>query len=362
MPGRPVIPTPDPSQPIRAVILGNDAVLAAQPAEPIQLVRACSRAGFDFVAPVSWGDELLSERIADVLNARHPSAAVVANCPFVAESLRSTPTRTRAIAGVSPPVATARYLRAAFDRREVHVTYIGACPGATSPDIDERLLPDVFLAALVRIGIDVHLQPCHLEGQLPADRSRFASLPGGAPEPQWLAGRTGVTGLEVTPATVDAVAALHPRTPVLLDLGAACGCACARDRANSERIDPPRSPAPVVLPVTVALADHRLLPPHRLLDAEDIAARAPLAERMRELRATFLEHGLSEVDALRPPEPLTSHRLSAALEPWTPVNGTTTDRPIERLVVDDSLAGLAPGDATRHDDRTVASERASRPR
>lgn len=361
MPGRPVLHPPDPSEPIRAVILGNDAVLAAQPAEPIQLVRACSRAGFDFVAPVSWGEELLSERIAEVLNARHPSAAVVANCPFVAESLRSTPTRTRAIASVSPPVVTARYLRAAFDGREVHVTYIGACPGATSPDIDERLLPDVFLAALVEIGIDVHLQPCHLEGQLPADRSRYASLPGGVPEARWLEGRTGVIGLDVTPPTVDAVAALHPRTPVLLDLSSACGCACARDRAASEQVDPPRSPAPVVLPLKVAMADHRLLPTHRLLDAEDIAARAPLAERMRELRATFLEHGLSEVDALRPPEPLTSHRLSAALEPWTPVNGNPADRPVDRLVVDDAIAGLAPGNTVRHDDWASAPERAARP-
>lgn len=359
MPGRPVIPPPDPSDPIHAVILGNDAVLAAQPAEPIQLARACTRAGFDFVAPASWGEELLAERVADVLNARHPSAAVVANCPFVAESLRSTPTRTRAIASVSPPVATARYLRAAFPHRLVHVTYVGACPGATSPDIDERLLPDVFLAALVEIGIDVHLQPCHLEGQLPADRSRHASQPGGVPEPQWLESRTGVIGLEVTPATVDAVAALHPRTPVLLDLGTACGCACARDRATSERIDPPRSRSAVVLPLKPALADHRLLPPYRLLDAEDITARLPLAERMRELRATFLEHGLSEVDALRPPEPLTSHRLSASLEPWTAVITTPTEQAVDRLVVNDSIADLAPEGAPRNGDRTASPQRAS---
>ena len=173
---------PDAAAPILAVILGTDAVLAAQPAEPIQLASACRRAGFVFVAPVSWGEELLAVRVTELVRLYRPPAAIVAHCPFVAEVLRQpgAPT-TPCVASVAPPVATARYLRAAFAPRNVHVTYVGACPGASAPDVDDRLLPDVLLARFVDGGIDVARQPCHLDGQLPADRARYASLPGGVP-------------------------------------------------------------------------------------------------------------------------------------------------------------------------------------
>ena len=39
------------------LILGTDAVLAAGPATPVQLVHACRAAGYDAVIPASWGDE-----------------------------------------------------------------------------------------------------------------------------------------------------------------------------------------------------------------------------------------------------------------------------------------------------------------
>jgi hypothetical protein len=300
--------------PLHVVILGTDAVLAAHPAEPIQLARACLRAGFDFVAPVSWGEELLASRVADVVEARQPAAAVIANCPFVAESMRAATARTRCIASVSPPIATARYVRAAFPGRPVHVTYVGACPGATGPDVDDRLAPEVFLAGLVDLGIDLQLQPCHLDGQLPADRSRHASIPGGMPETRWLEARVGARTVEATPATVDAVATMHSRTNVVLDLAAACGCACAEARAAAARLDPPRSRTPVVLPFPVQLADHRLLQAHRLVDLTGAIdaerARVRLADRLREQRATFVARGLSDV-GLRP-APLLTGPFAAA--------------------------------------------------
>lgn len=181
----------EPTGPIQAVILGTDAVLAARPAEPIQLARACQRAGFDFVAPVSWGEELLATRIADVVDEHRPATLVVAHCPFVAESLRARPPRAAAIASVSPPVATARYIRAALPSHLVHITYVGACPGASAPDIDHRMLPDVLIAWLIEAGIDVQTQPCHLDGLLPPDRARHASMPGASPGP---AGCPRITG------------------------------------------------------------------------------------------------------------------------------------------------------------------------
>lgn len=313
----------EPTGPIQAVILGTDAVLAARPAEPIQLARACQRAGFDFVAPVSWGEELLATRIADVVDERRPATLVVAHCPFVAESLRARPPRAAAIASVSPPVATARYIRAALPSHLVHITYVGACPGASAPDIDHRMLPDVLIAWLIEAGIDVQTQPCHLDGLLPPDRARHASMPGGIPWPGWLSSHHRAVALEATPATVDAVSAVGVDTTVVLDLGSACGCACARDRTGAARVDPPRSPTPVVTPIAVQLADRRLIAGSAIVDIEapaDVALPQPIEARLRDLRASFVARGLSDVDGLHPPQPLTTQRFSDALEPWTAVD------------------------------------------
>lgn len=315
---------------MRAAILGDDAVLAARPAEPIQLVRACLQAGFDFVAPVSWGEELLAARVADVVRTRRPGAVVVSSCPFVAESLRRRPPSSPCVASVAPPVATARYLRAALPGRAVHVTYVGACPGATAPDIDARLLPDVLLSRLTEAGISVVRQPPVLEGRLPPERARHASLPGGVPHPSWLAEHAGAIQVEVTPATMDAAVPIHATREVVLDLEAACGCTCARDRLAVARIEPPRSATPVVQSLAIDLADGSLLPVERLLEAlppgapqpplADAVLVVPAGEPFGDLRATFLERGLTHVDVFRPPEPLTSQRLSASLEPWADVH------------------------------------------
>ena len=51
--------------PINVAILGTDAVLAFRPVEPLQLTRACHAVGFDFVAPVSWGEELIAFHLGD---------------------------------------------------------------------------------------------------------------------------------------------------------------------------------------------------------------------------------------------------------------------------------------------------------
>ena len=82
----------------------------------------------------------------------------------------------------SPPVATARYLRAAFSGQALHITYAGACPGADHESIDARLRPSDLLDAFVEHGIVLGAQPNCFDALVPLDRRRFYSLPGGVPD------------------------------------------------------------------------------------------------------------------------------------------------------------------------------------
>lgn len=156
--------------------------------------------------------------------------------------------------------------------------------------------------------------------------------------------------MEAAPTTVDAVAATDSPT-VVLDLGVACGCACAEMRAGAMRLDPPRSPDPVVVPISLPLADHRRLPAYRLVDVgepiDPEQRRAHLADRLRDQRATFVARGLSDVN-VTPLQPLTGH-FAAALEPWSPVNPAPAQ-------ASDRHAAKGPGEmpsAERQPDRVV---------
>jgi len=109
-----------------AVILGNDAILAAQPSTTAQLAHACWAAGFDIIVPPSWGDELvaraeLQRRLVErVLALREPSRSTVLLCYF--EGL--APSEAARAMGV--PAATMRSrlkraldeLRAQFDAEQ----------------------------------------------------------------------------------------------------------------------------------------------------------------------------------------------------------------------------------------------------
>jgi hypothetical protein len=248
-------PTAEPV--LRAVIHGSDVLLAARPATPVQLARASLRFGFDFVAPVSWGEELLAERTRTVAEHRAGAPTIPAHCPFVAESLRLIArTNGACLTGVAPPVATARYVRAALAPHAVHVTYVGRCPGATMPDLDESILPEVFLARLLDAGVDPADQPLHYEGRLPPERARHASLPGGIPAPEWLIAPDGIAVREAAPATLDAVVGACGGAALVVDLEVATGCVCARDRFALALLEPPRTSVPVVdLSLAVSLAD-----------------------------------------------------------------------------------------------------------
>ena len=96
-------------RPIYVAILGTDTVLAARPVEPIQLTRACRLAGFDFVAPISWGEELIAAFLAERAAARNGKGSFIASiCPLARSQLEATPVETPVLHSVAPPVAAAR--------------------------------------------------------------------------------------------------------------------------------------------------------------------------------------------------------------------------------------------------------------
>lgn len=293
----------DPVKPIYAAILGTDALLAARPADPIRLTRACQRAGFEFVAPVSWGEELIASHLAEQLG--DGKQRIIATCPMVSEWLNASAPSTPAISTVPPPVACARYLRAAFHPRPVHITYVGGCPGAHSPEIDVQCLPEALLARFSEAGIDLMHQPLHFDGQLPVDRSRYASTPGGVPAIEWLEQRGSGMVVEAAPITADVVAATRAEESLLIDLSVACRCVCARHRTIAERMEPPRAAEPVVSDLGASV----------LLDrAEPVIAPVERTPAPVDRRARFAENGLSEGEALSIPD--VAQSFSLVREPW----------------------------------------------
>jgi hypothetical protein len=294
--------------PMHVAVLGTDAIVAAGPIEPAQLWRACESIGFDFVVPVSWGEELIASWLSTRVSTGTGRAAVIATCPKVDERLQSANVSTHVLRTVSPPVACARYVRAAFHPRPVHVTYVGACPGAVSDEVDAHLLPAMLLARFVEAGVDAAMQPKHFDGRVPPERARYASLPGGAPAAEWL-GMQGVQLIEAAPITVDTVTQGNGSEPLLIDLAASCFCTCARNRPAAARLEPARTFVPVVMNLGVSVGE----------DAEPEPVPSPPAPTMRPAqttRAKFAENGLSAGEATPMPVSGMTEEFSAALEPW----------------------------------------------
>ena len=303
--------------PLNVAILGTDALLAARPVDPIQLTRACLTAGFDLVAPVSWGEELIATYLAEHAAGAGSAVVVASSCPFVSEQLRSSPVNPPVLETVPPPVACARYLRAVFRPRALHVTYVGACPGAVHLEVDRQYFPDVLFARLLDASIDPSMQPRHLDGRMPVERARHASTPGGAPAADWLMARGGVRLVDAAPITIDAVSQTYKYEGILIDLSSACRCTCARDRVDAARMEPPRSSRPVIasLRVSVDARERSANAATPSTPPKDLDRKAPVDEAgERNRRATFAEHGLSsgEATALAPVPP----GLTTTREPW----------------------------------------------
>ena len=296
------------AMPMQVAILGTDALMGAGPVEPVQLWRACQNIGFDFVIPVSWGEELIATWSGARLAERGEGAAVIATCPLVDARLRATPVKTPILRSVAPPVACARYLRAALQPRTVHVTYVGGCPGAASSEIDSHLSPEQLFARFVEAGVDAPTQPRHFDGQLPPERARYASQPGGAPAVEWLA-LQGIRLVEAAPITVDTVCQAISGEKVAIDLAAACYCVCARNRAKASRLEPPRTFVPVVMNLGISVGENGSAVAEPEIAPPVIATPAPV-------RAKFAENGLSAGEATPLPEPVTTSDLLGTKEPW----------------------------------------------
>jgi len=240
-------------------IVGNDAVLAATPATPVQLAHACLRRGFSVAVPASWGDELVAAETVRRLASRERGPAVMCVCPYVRSRLLAPGPDLAPflVSVVSPPVAAARYLRAAYGEHAVHITYIGGCPSAEDAAIDVRLTPDDFFADLAEHGIALSEQPLVFDSIVPPDRRRWSSLPGGVPSAEALADGDTRTVIEIDQddASTDLAQHILAREHVLLDLAPGFGCACSgavgsvsprAARAGVTSLEPPRSLGPVI--------------------------------------------------------------------------------------------------------------------
>ena len=250
-------------------IIGNDAVLAAAPATPVQIAHACLRRGFTVAVPASWGDELVAAEAVRRLASRERGPAVMCVCPFVRSRLLAPGPDLAPflVSLVSPPVATARYLRAAYGDHGVHITYIGGCPSADDPSVDARLTPDAFFADLAEQGIALSEQPLVFDSIVPPDRRRWCSLPGGAPTEEFLGGDGDTRSLvEIDRDDVSTDLAQHIITHehVLLDLAPGLGCACSgalgslpprSARSAVTALEPPRASKPVIDPAPMVSLD-----------------------------------------------------------------------------------------------------------
>lgn len=243
------------------IILGADAVLAALPASPVQLAHACHALGFELAAPATWGDELISESCLQQLTGYEHATAIMCSCPLVTERLTrsSTTLEPFMLTFISPPVATARYLRAAYEGQTLHITYVGACPGADDVSIDSRLQPSELLEAFAERGIVVSAQPKSFDALVPLDRRRFYSLPGGTPASDHVERCSNRALLELAgdDVVLELTQHLIEQTPALVDIALPLGCACAGAGEHSRRgkpraalllLEPPRARQKVVDP------------------------------------------------------------------------------------------------------------------
>jgi len=297
-------------------IIGNDAVLEAAPATPVQLAHACLRRGFSVAVPASWGDELVATETVRRLASRERGPAVMCVCPFVRSRLLAPGPDLAPflVSLVAPPVATARYLRAAYGERDVHITYIGGCPSAEDPSIDERLTPDAFFADLAEHGIALAEQPLVFDSIVPPDRRRWCSLPGGTPTAETLWSDSDTRALvEIDRDDVSTDLAQHIITHehVLLDLAPGLGCLCsgavrsspARSaRAAVTALEPPRAPKSVVEPAPMVsldapVAEHVTSPPLVAVGPSgELEERSSLESRLDELLGKQIDRSWTEVE------------------------------------------------------------------
>ena len=238
------------------VVLGTDAVLAAQPGTAVQLAHACLKAGFANVIPASWGDELIASAALRKLGQTGPGPAIACSCPIVAHRLLSASADLRPVLlpFVPPPVAVSRYVHLLARPARARITYVGNCPGAIDDSIDIRMSPDALISMLAERHIIIEDQPRVFESIIPADRRRFRSQPGGLPSVDALWSAGGARRLiEAGNGDLVSTIAQHiiANENVLIDASVALGCVCSGASAAGGRdavvaIEPPRATSPVI--------------------------------------------------------------------------------------------------------------------
>lgn len=316
--------------PLSVAILGTDAVLAAAPATPVQLAHACLAAGYGAVVPASWGDELVATECLRRVTARGPGPVVCAVCPHVTDRLLSSGGELAqfAMALVSPPVATARYLRAICGDDRVRVTFIGACPGAEDGAIDERIVPREFLAQLADRGVALLEQPQVFDSVIPPDRRRFQSLPGGVPTPEalWSAGARTLVEIDDDDYSTELAQRLISRENALLDIAPKLGCACSgalpevsprASRVAVAAVEPPRASAPVI-DTTVPV---------------DLVRSLPASPRRRDV---------SVPSPIELPPPVPPARQTPRRNPSVPRSSPRAPSPRNRVSTPEGMAAIDP--------------------
>jgi len=83
---------------IPIALLGVDALVAARPASPLQVLQACVAAGFAAAYPVSWGDELVARECLSRIGEERPHRAILCTCPLALRRIAQDPADATAIA------------------------------------------------------------------------------------------------------------------------------------------------------------------------------------------------------------------------------------------------------------------------
>lgn len=321
------------------VILGNDAMLAARPATPVQLAHACLAAGFRAVIPASWGDELVAGATLGALSGRATRPAIHCACPHVARRVLGVGSELapHLISLVAPPVAAARYIRLNA-AGELRITYAGRCPAAADDSIDARLTPEELLAQLADRGIDLAAQPEVFESVIPPDRRRHLSAPGGLPFAEMLWSREHVIvetmkGGDFASELADLVLA---RKDALIDPAPAVGCVCSGGIRGAEpnearmsvvALEPPRSGYPVVDDRGALSLELQL--PMAARGAADLVAE-PAAPRGGD-DPRVISGPAGSLGSAPPPPPVIAPRRPRLTPPGTPAIATTPPAPAPAL-------------------------------
>lgn len=285
-------------RPLEIAILGNDALVAALPARPVQLAHAILACGFDHVVPVSWGEELVAEHVLQAVAGRPRGPVIFCACPEVRERLLASGPEMapRLLSTVSPAIAAARYLRALHANRRVRITFLGGCAALGDPAIDVRVLPDELLHRLAARGIAPLRQPAVFDSVIPPDRRRYFSRAGGIPSPDLLARHAPqwrLVEIDEEEFSTSLADTLLAGGDVLIDVTPRLGCSScgvfgasrrgvSADAALGATLEPPRSPSPVLdhgIAVAVESTARRPDLESRRAERVHLPSGSPLADR-----------------------------------------------------------------------------------